>query len=202
MAYLKLKKREQDFVPNKNLRPRFIEAVRTEIQQIQQGVASPDGLQVGKVVADIQLLLLAISEYGNVLGKVPRFKAYENDTAGKRACRSRKTICCRARIQDDPFCIKAHAVNGGWKISCLEFGEEQSIAANSPTKKCSFKGLQLYPIVRGSMSSNPKMSAIQIKTLLKPFVREIMISKATIDTIRRLHRNETYGDKGTNVIYL
>ena len=202
MIYLKLKKREQNFVPNKNLRPRLIETVRTEIQQIRQGVPSPDGLQVGKVVADTQLLLLAISEYGNVLGKVPRFKAKENDTAGKRATRSRKTICCRARIQDDPFCIKAHAVNGGWKISCLEFGEETSIAVNSPSKKCSFKPEQLYPIVRDSMSSNPKMSAIQIKTLLKPFVREIMISKATINAIRRFHRNETYGDKCTNVMYL
>jgi len=52
------------------------------------------------------------------------------------------------------------------------------------------------------MSSNPKMSAIQIKALLKPFVREIMISKATINAIRRIHRNETYGDKGINVTYL
>jgi len=91
----------------------LIQAVRTEIQQIRQGVPSPDGLQVRKIVADTQLLLLAISEYGNVLGKVPRFKAYENDAAGKKATRTRKTICCRARIQDDLFCIKAHAVNGG-----------------------------------------------------------------------------------------
>ena len=168
-------------------------------------VISTPALSVGIEFPTRQQFQLRVAEVCHMLNKIPRWKALITDEKGKKACVSQNYLCARSWSNSDNFIAKATKTPGSlWKVSLVDIsaGSRRLSTDGNTSRKCPFTTDQLVPIIINSIREKPSITAEQVRTYLKDYVRVEHMTDAIVQRTRERAQLIAYGSPESNIQFI